>query len=68
MRAPGSIGASSYPSRVFKGMRMAGRMGGNRVKLINLQVMKIIPEKNLLVVKGAVPGPNNSLVIIERWS
>jgi large subunit ribosomal protein L3 len=47
---------------------MAGRMGGNRVKLINLQVMKIIPEKNLLVVKGAVPGPNNSLVIIERWS
>ena len=68
MRAPGSIGASSYPSRVFKGMRMAGRMGGNRVKLINLQVMKIVPEKNLLVVKGAVPGPNNSLVIIERWS
>lgn len=68
MRAPGSIGASSYPSRVFKGMRMAGRTGGNRVKLINLQVMKIIPEKNLLVVKGAVPGPNNSLVIIERWS
>ena len=68
MRAPGSIGASSYPSRVFKGMRMAGRMGGNRVKLINLKVLKIIPEKNLLVVKGAVPGPNNSLVIIERWS
>jgi large subunit ribosomal protein L3 len=68
MRAPGSIGASSDPSRVFKGMRMAGRMGGNRVKLINLQVIKIIPEKNLLVVKGAVPGPNNSLVIIERWS
>ena len=68
MRAPGSIGASSYPSRVFKGMRMAGRTGGNRVKLINLQVMKIIPEKNLLVVKGAVPGPNNSLVIIERWN
>lgn len=68
LRAPGSIGASSYPSRVFKGMRMAGRMGGNRVKLINLKVMKIIPEKNLLVVKGAVPGPNNSLVIIERWS
>ena len=68
LRAPGSIGASSYPSRVFKGMRMAGRMGGNRVKLINLKVMKIMPEKNLLVVKGAVPGPNNSLVIIERWS
>ena len=68
MRAPGSLGASSYPSRVFKGMRMAGRMGGNRVKLINLQVMKIIPEKNVIVVKGAVPGPNNSLVIVERWS
>lgn len=68
LRAPGSIGASSYPSRVFKGMRMAGRMGGNRVKLINLQVVKIIPERNVVVVKGAVPGPNNSLVKLERWS
>ncbi len=68
LRAPGSIGASSWPSRVFKGMRMAGRTGGNRVKLINLQVMKIIPEKNILVVKGAVPGPNNSYVKLERWS
>ena len=68
MRAPGSIGASSYPSRVFKGMRMAGRTGGNRVKMINLKVMKIVPEKNLLVVKGSVPGPNNSYVIVERWS
>jgi len=68
LRAPGSIGASSYPSRVFKGMRMAGRMGGDRVKMINLQVMKIVPEKNVVVVKGAVPGPNNSLVILERWS
>ncbi len=68
LRAPGSIGASSYPSRVFKGMRMAGRMGGDRVKLINLQVVKIIPEKNVIVVKGAVPGPNNSLVKLERWS
>ena len=68
LRAPGSIGASSYPSRVFKGMRMAGRTGGNRVKLINLQVIKIIPEKNVIVVKGAVPGPNNSYVKIERWS
>jgi large subunit ribosomal protein L3 len=67
-RAPGSIGASSYPSRVFKGMRMAGRMGNERVKMINLQVMKIIPEKNLIVVKGAVPGPNGSYVIVERWS
>ena len=68
LRAPGSIGASSYPSRVFKGMRMAGRTGGDRVKLINLQVVKIIPEKNVVVVKGAVPGPNNSLVKLERWS
>ena len=68
LRAPGSIGASSYPSRVFKGMRMAGRTGGDRVKLINLQVIKIIPEKNVVVVKGAVPGPNNSLVKLERWS
>ena len=68
LRAPGSIGASSYPSRVFKGMRMAGRMGGDRVKLINLKVVKIIPEKNVIVVKGAVPGPNNSYVKIERWS
>jgi large subunit ribosomal protein L3 len=67
-RAPGSIGASSYPSRVFKGMRMAGRTGNNRVKMINLQVMKIIPEKNIIVVKGAVPGPNGSYVIVERWS
>ncbi|HSG67067.1 MAG TPA: 50S ribosomal protein L3 [Bacteroidales bacterium] len=68
MRAPGSIGASSYPSRVFKGMRMAGRTGGNRVKMINLQVVKIIPDKNLILVKGAVPGPNGSFVIVERWS
>ena len=68
LRAPGSIGASSYPSRVFKGMRMAGRTGGDRVKITNLQVMKIIPEKNVVVVKGAVPGPNNSLVILERWN
>ncbi|MBN2615487.1 MAG: 50S ribosomal protein L3 [Bacteroidales bacterium] len=68
LRAPGSLGASSYPSRVFKGLRMAGRMGGNRVKMINLQVMQIIPEKNVIVVKGSVPGPNNSYVILERWS
>ncbi len=68
LRAPGSIGASSWPSRVFKGMRMAGRTGGKRVKLINLQVMKIIPEQNIVVVKGAVPGPNNSYVKLERWS
>ena len=68
MRAPGSIGASSYPSRVFKGMRMAGHMGNERVKMINLQIMKIIPEKNILLVKGAVPGPKGSYVIVERWS
>ncbi len=68
LRAPGSIGASSYPSRVFKGMRMGGQTGGNRVKLINLQVIKVIPEKNLLLVKGAIPGPNGSYVIVERWS
>jgi large subunit ribosomal protein L3 len=68
LRAPGSLGASSWPSRVFKGMRMAGRMGGNRVKMINLQVMKIDAEKNLVVVKGSVPGPNGSYIILERWS
>lgn len=68
LRAPGSVGASSYPSRVFKGMRMAGRMGGNRVKNINLQVVKLIPEKNIIVVKGSVPGPKGSYIIIERWS
>lgn len=68
LRAPGSIGASSYPSRVFKGMRMAGRTGGARVKMINLQIVKIIPEKNIIVVKGAVPGPKNSYISIERWS
>jgi len=67
-RAPGSIGASSYPSRVFKGMRMGGRTGGGRVKMINLQVVKIIPDRNLILVKGAVPGPNGSYVIVERWS
>jgi large subunit ribosomal protein L3 len=68
MRSPGSIGASSYPSRVFKGIRMAGRMGGDTVKMINLQVMKILPEENLIVVKGAVPGSNGSYVKVERWS
>jgi large subunit ribosomal protein L3 len=68
LRAPGSVGASSYPSRVFKGMRMAGRTGGTRVKMINLQVMKIVAERNLIVVKGSVPGANGSYVIVERWS
>jgi large subunit ribosomal protein L3 len=59
--------ASSWPSRVMKGLRMAGRMGGNRVKVINLQILKIIPDKNLVLVKGAIPGSNGSYVIIERW-
>ncbi|MCD4682117.1 MAG: 50S ribosomal protein L3 [Bacteroidales bacterium] len=68
LRAPGSIGASSWPSRVFKGMRMAGHMGSQRTKMINLKVMKINPEKNIVVVKGSVPGPNGSYVILERWS
>ena len=67
LRAPGSLGASSYPSRVFKGMRMAGRMGGDRTKIVNLQVLKVDTEKNLLVVKGSVPGAKGSYVIIERW-
>jgi large subunit ribosomal protein L3 len=66
LRAPGSIGAASYPARVFKGMRMAGQMGNERVKVANLQVVKIFPEKNLLLVKGAVPGAKNSYVIVEK--
>jgi large subunit ribosomal protein L3 len=66
LRAPGSIGAASYPARVFKGMRMAGRMGGDTVKVQNLRVYKVVPEKNLLVVKGCVPGHKNSYVIIEK--
>jgi large subunit ribosomal protein L3 len=68
LRAPGSMGASSWPSRVFKGMRMAGQTGYQKVKMINLQIVKLVPEKNLLVVKGSVPGSNGSYVIIERWS
>ena len=66
LRAPGSVGASSYPSRVFKGMRMAGRMGGENVKIQNLRVLKVVSEKNLLVVKGAIPGCKNSYVIIQK--
>ena len=65
-RAPGSIGACSTPSRVFKGMRMAGRTGGDRVTVANLQVLKVIPENNLLLVKGSVPGTKGSFVIIEK--
>ena len=66
LRAPGSIGAASYPARVFKGMKMAGRMGGDKVKVQNLRVYKVVPEKNLLVVKGCVPGHKNSYVIVEK--
>ena len=66
MRAPGSIGAASYPAKVFKGMRMAGQMGNQRVKVENLEVLNIDIEKNIIVVKGAVPGFNNSLILIEK--
>lgn len=65
-RHPGSIGACSFPSRVFKGLRMAGRMGGNRVTVQNLKVLRVLPEQNLLVVSGSVPGAKNSFVIIEK--
>ncbi len=67
-RAPGSIGASSFPSRVFKGMRMAGHMGTDRVKIRNLKVLKVFPERNLLLVKGAIPGHNGAYVVIEKNS
>jgi large subunit ribosomal protein L3 len=66
LRAPGSVGASSYPSRVFKGMRMAGRMGTDNVTIQNLRVLKVVADKNLLVVKGCVPGHKNSYVIIHK--
>ncbi len=66
VRAPGSIGSSSYPSRVFKGMRMAGRMGGERVTVKNLRVVQVIPESNLLLIRGSVPGYNNSYVQIVK--
>ncbi|MCL8008445.1 50S ribosomal protein L3 [Gelidibacter japonicus] len=65
-RAPGSVGAASYPGRIFKGKKMAGRMGGERVNVENLRVYKVVPEKNLLVVKGCVPGHKNSYVIIQK--
>ena len=65
-RAPGSIGASSYPSKVFKGMRMAGRHGGSRIKVKNLEVLKIFPDQNLILVKGAIPGHKGSFVILEK--
>ena len=66
LRAPGSIGAASYPARVFKGMRMAGQTGNSKVKVQNLRVVKIVPEKNLLVVKGCVPGHKNAYVTIQK--
>ena len=65
-RAPGSIGGASYPSRVFKGMRMGGRTGGERVKIINLQILKIIPDEHLILLSGSVPGAKNSTVILEK--
>jgi large subunit ribosomal protein L3 len=66
-RSPGSIGAASYPARVFKGMRMAGRTGGDRVKVVNLEILKIFPEKNAILIKGAVPGHKGGFVIIEKY-
>jgi len=66
LRAPGSIGAASYPARVFKGMRMAGQMGNEKVKVQNLRVLKVVSDKNLLVVKGCIPGAKNAYVTIQK--
>ena len=66
LRKPGSIGACSYPAKVFKGLRMGGQMGGKRVTTQNLKVIKVIPEHNLLLVKGSVPGCNSSIVIVDK--
>ena len=66
LRAPGSIGGASYPARVFKGLRMAGQTGNKRVKVVNLKVMKIVPEKNLIVISGSIPGAKNSTIILEK--
>lgn len=66
LRAPGSIGAASYPARVFKGMKMAGQTGNARVKIQNIQVLKVLAEKNVIVVKGSIPGPKGSYVILEK--
>ncbi len=68
LRAPGSIGACSFPARVFKGTRMAGQTGNAKVTIANLQVLKVMSDKNLLVVKGSVPGPKGSIVIVKRWN
>lgn len=66
LRAPGSVGASAWPSRVFKGLRMAGRMGNERVKTKNLKIVKLLPEMNLILIQGSVPGYKGSFVIIEK--
>ncbi|MEZ3591488.1 MAG: 50S ribosomal protein L3 [Muribaculaceae bacterium] len=66
LRAPGSVGACSYPAKVFKGMRMAGQMGNERVTVQNLQVIKVIPEHNVLMIKGSIPGSKGSIVLIEK--
>jgi large subunit ribosomal protein L3 len=66
LRAPGSLGASSFPSRVMPGMRMAGRMGGNKVDSMNLQVVNVMTEENIVIVKGSVPGPKGGYVIITK--
>ena len=66
LRAPGSIGACSYPAKVFKGLRMAGQMGNDRVTVQNLQVIKVLPEHNLLMIKGSIPGAKGSIVLVEK--
>jgi len=66
LRAPGSLGASSYPSRVFKGMRMGGQTGNKTVKQISLRIMKLVPEHNLMILKGSIPGAKGSYVVIEK--
>ena len=66
LRAPGSIGAASYPARVFKGMRMGGQMGNERVRMENLQVLRVLADKNLIIVKGSIPGSKGSTVLIEK--
>ena len=66
LRAPGSVGACSYPAKVFKGMRMAGQMGNERVTVQNLQVVKVLPEHNVLMIKGSIPGSKGSIVLIEK--
>jgi large subunit ribosomal protein L3 len=66
LRAPGSVGNASFAARVFKGVRMAGQMGNKRVKVVNLKVLKVLPEQNLILVSGSVPGPKNSFVILEK--